>query len=390
MSTLLLAIIYICFISLGLPDSTLGSAWPAIHAELNVPVSYMGFISMSVSFCTIISALFSDKLIRKFSTRTIVAFSIFLTIIGMAGFAFSNQFWLLILFAIPYGLGAGAIDSSLNNYVALHYSAKHLSWLHCFWGVGTLVGPYAMSYAISSSYGWRLGYIVVGVLQIIILAIVLITFPLWKKAKFKGEENNEEVQFAKLTFKQKLSIKGVIFILIAFFAYCSLEQTGMVWASTYFNNAKGLNKETSAALGSLFYIGITVGRFISGFISSKLNDKQMIRLGIAIIIPGIILLLLPFDTYILSIIGLIFIGLGCAPIYPCIIHSTPINFGKENSQAIIGLEMAFAYVGTTLMPPLFGVIASYIDIRLYPIYLSIFLIILIICSELTNKKIKSH
>ena len=247
-----------------------------------------------------------------------------------------------------------------------------------------------MSYAISSSFGWRLGYIVVGILQIIILAIVLITFPLWKKAKIKGEENNEEVQFAKLTFKQKLSIKGVIFILIAFFAYCSLEQTGMVWASTYFNNAKGLNKETSAALGSLFYIGITVGRFISGFISSKLNDKQMIRLGISIIIPGIILLLLPFDTYILSIIGLIFIGLGCAPIFPCIIHSTPINFGKENSQAIIGLEMASAYIGTTLMPPLFGLIANYIDIRLYPIYLSIFLIVLIVCSELTNKKIKSH
>lgn len=385
MYTLLLALIYISFISLGLPDSLLGSGWPAIHLEMNVPISYMGIISMIISGGTIISSLLSDKLTKKLSTRIVTVISVFLTAIALFGFSFSTQFWMLIIFAIPYGLGAGAIDAALNNYIALHYSSKHMSWLHCFWGVGTIVSPFVMSYALTNST-WHNGYRIVGVMQLAIAVLLLVTLPIWKVNKKAVVAEGKSVGLL-----DALKIKGVPFLLIGFFAYCAAEATAMGWASTYFSEVKNMSAEMSSLLASLFYIGITAGRFISGFITDKLGDRKMIILGTCILSCGVALLLIPTDYLIISQIGFIVIGLGCAPIYPCIIHSTPSNFGEENSGAIIGIQMASAYVGSTFIPPLFGFLGNLIGFEIMPIYLMAFFVLMICMVEHTfriTKKIK--
>lgn len=384
MYILLLILIYIAFISLGLPDSLLGSGWPAMHLELNIDTSYMGFVSMVISFGTIISSLLSNKLTSKLGTRIVTLGSVILTVIALFGFSFSNQFLMLIVFAIPYGLGAGAIDAALNNYVALHYKAKHLSWLHCFWGVGTIISPFIMGYALTTS-SWQNGYRIVGFIQLGIALLLFITLPVWKVNKIE-----EEMQTKPVSIFSALKIKGVIFILIGFFAYCALEATTMQWASTYFVEVKGLEKEQSAMLASLFYIGITLGRLIDGFFMEKVGDKRMILLGSLVLGLGIIFLLLPVNSYILAICSFIVIGLGCAPIYPCIIHSTPANFGNENSSAIIGIEMASAYVGSTFMPPLFGLLGNLISFKIMPIYILIFGILMLTMVELSFKASKKN
>ena len=311
----LLALIYIAFISLGLPDSLLGSGWPVMHAELGVPVSYMGIISMIISGGTVVSSLFSDKMTRKFGTRIVTVASVFLTVIALFGFSFSSQFWMLAVFAVPYGLGAGAIDSALNNYVALHYKAKHMSWLHCFWGVGTVISPFIMGYALTNRT-WNSGYRIIGFLQLAIVLLLLLTLPVWNINKSATET-------------AALKIKGVPFLLLGFFAYCALEATAMQWASTYFVEVKGISTERAATFAALFYIGITSGRFASGFITDKLGDQKMIRLGTGILICGILVLFLPIASYQAAFAAFLVIGFGCAPIYPCIIHSTPSNFGAE-------------------------------------------------------------
>lgn len=385
MYTLLLALIYIAFISLGLPDSLLGSGWPAIHLEMNVPISYMGIISMIISGGTIISSLLSDKLTKKLSTRIVTVISVFLTAIALFGFSFSTQFWMLIIFAIPYGLGAGAIDAALNNYIALHYSSKHMSWLHCFWGVGTIVSPFVMSYALTNST-WHNGYRIVGGMQLAIAVLLLVTLPIWKVNK-----KAVVVEGKSVGLLDALKIKGVPFILIGFFAYCAAEATAMGWASTYFSEVKNMSAEMSSLLASLFYIGITAGRFISGFITDKLGDRKMIILGTCILSCGIAMLLIPTDYLIVSQIGFIVIGLGCAPIYPCIIHSTPSNFGEENSGAIIGIQMASAYVGSTFISPLFGLLGNLISFKIMPIYLLVFfglMICMVECTFRITKKMK--
>lgn len=378
MSVILLIIIYLAFISLGLPDSLLGSAWPVIHTELNIPVSYMGFISMTISFGTIISSIFSDKLTRKLGTSIVTVTSVFLTVLAMIGFSFSSSFYMLILFAIPYGLGAGAIDAALNNYVAINYSSRSMSWLHSFWGLGTIISPFIMSYSLTHS-SWNIGYRIVGFIQLGIALILLLTLPIWKKVNFKREEvtSNE-----KIGIKEVFKTKGTIFLFIGFFAYCAQEATSMNWASTYLVNYKGIEEETAAMFGSLFFIGMTIGRFISGFISNKLGDRWMVRIGTAIILIGIIFLLIP-GVQEITLTGLIIVGLGCAPIYPSIIHSTPLNFGKDKSGSIIGIQMASAYVGSTFMPPLFGILGNKIGFELYPFYLLIFVILMIIMIEIT-------
>ena len=376
MYSFLLALIYLAFISLGLPDSLLGSGWPAMHGDLGVPVSYMGFVTMVISGGTIVSSLLSDKLTGKFGTRWVTVISVFLTAVGLFGFSFSNKFWLLIAFAVPYGLGAGAIDAALNNYVALHYKAKHMSWLHCFWGVGTIVSPFIMSYALTNSV-WNNGYRIVGFIQLGIALLLLITLHVWRVNK--GAAITEQKHIGLIG---ALKIKGVPFLLIGFFAYCAAEATAMGWASTYFAEVRGISAEQAAQFAALFYIGITISRFISGFVSDKLGDRNMIILGTTIVICGIVMLFISGPN-LLAVIAFITIGFGCGPIYPCIIHSTPYNFGTENSGAIIGIQMASAYIGTTFIPPLFGQLGGLIGFEIMPIYLIIFVVLMITMTELT-------
>lgn len=379
MYSLLLAVIYLAFISLGLPDSLLGAGWPVIRTEFGVPLSYAGLISMIISAGTIVSSLMSERLTKLFKTKVVTIVSVALTAIALWGFSASTEFYQMCLWGIPYGLGAGAIDAALNNYVALHYSSRHMSWLHCFWGVGTIISPYVMSYALTHST-WSNGYRTVSCIQFAILVILLLTLPLWRVNKsVNADEKNDKV----LGLKGALKIKGVPYLLTGFFAYCAAEATAMLWASSYLEGTRGIAKETAAALGSLFFIGITAGRFLSGFVTDRLGDNKMIRLGTGIALMGVILIIIPTD--ISAIIGFIIIGLGCAPVYPCIIHSTPNNFGAENSQGIIGIQMASAYVGSTFIPPIFGVLANNISLKIMPIYLAFFLILLLCMIVKTEK-----
>lgn len=383
MFSLLLAIIYISFISLGLPDSLLGSAWPIMYRELSAPISYAGIISMIISGGTIISSLFSDKLTRKLGTGLITATSVFLTAAALFGFSVSNSFIMLCIFAVPYGLGAGAVDAALNNYVSLHYSSRHMSWLHCFWGVGASISPYIMGYAIGTGYGWKTGYSIVSVIQIVLTIFLFLSLPLWKKKTSVSPDSDDyEVP---LSLMDALKIKGVVPVLITFFSYCAFESTCGLWASSYLVEYRGIDSQTAANFASLFYLGITLGRFLNGFIVDKLGDKTMIRIGGATMLTGILFIALPLNTSMTVLIGLMIAGLGAAPVYPSIIHSTPSNFGKQNSHAIIGIQMACAYVGSTFMPPVFGFIAENITIAIYPLYLVIFVILMLVMSETLNK-----
>jgi fucose permease len=379
MYLLLLAVIYLAFISLGLPDSLLGSAWPAIRVEFDVLISYMGIVSMIISMGTVISGLASERVTKKFSAKYVTIFSVILTAVAMYGFSSTKSLYQMCLWAIPYGLGAGAIDAALNNYVALHYNSRSMSWLHCFWSVGTIVSPFIMSYALNHSV-WTQGYRIVSYLQFAIALVLVLTIPLWKINQSKDELVSKS---NVLGIKGTLKIKGVLYLLVGFFSYCAAEATTMLWASSYLEGARGVTKEEAAALGALFFIGITVGRFLAGFVSDKLGDNKMIRLGTAIALIGVICIIIPIKT--VTIIGFIIIGLGCAPIYPCIIHSTPINFGAENAQGIIGIQMASAYIGTTFMPPLFGLIANNISLKLMPVFLAFFLCLLVIMISRTEK-----
>lgn len=380
---LLLAVIYLSFISLGLPDSLLGSAWPAMYGEFGVPVSYAGIISMIIAAGTILSSLQSDRLTRKLGTGKVTAISVAMTAVALFGFSFSNSFWILCFWAIPYGLGAGSVDASLNNYVALNYASRHMSWLHCMWGVGASLGPYIMGYAMTGGQGWNSGYGYIAVLQIVLTIILIFSLPLWKNRA--EEKNADDVNAKTLTLKEIIKILGAKEIMITFFCYCALEQTTGLWASSYLTLHKGISADKAASFASMFFIGITIGRAFSGFITMKLSDSKMIRLGQGVAAIGIITLMLPFGEYI-SLIGLIMIGLGCAPIYPCIIHSTPEYFGADKSQAIIGVQMASAYIGTLLMPPIFGLIAEYINVSLYPVYLFIVMIFMVVMHEALLRK----
>ena len=393
MVNILLAVIYMAFISLGLPDSLLGAAWPSMYTEFGVPLSYAGVVSMIIAFGTIVSSLQSDRMTRKLGTGMVTAISVAMTAMALFGFSFSHSFIALCLWAIPYGLGAGSVDASLNNYVALHYESRHMSWLHCMWGVGATLGPYIMGYALTGGQSWNAGYRYIGIIQVFLTAILLLSLPLWlKRTAVNGGETDADTSVDKksgkaLSLREIFSIPGAKEVMLCFFCYCALEQTTGLWASSYLNIYRGISPETAARYAALFYIGITIGRAISGFITMKLNDKQMIRMGQVIITIGLVMMHLPFSQN-LSLFGLIVIGLGCAPIYPCIIHSTPAHFGADKSQAIIGVQMACAYIGTCLMPPVFGLIANYISVALLPVFLFVFLILMVVMHERLNRKTK--
>lgn len=382
---LLLAIIYLAFISLGLPDALLGAAWPSMYPQFDVPVSYAGIISMIIALGTVVSSLQSDRLTKKLGTGKVTALSVLMTAMALFGFATSHSFGMLCLWAIPYGLGAGSVDASLNNYIALHYESRHMSWLHCMWGIGASAGPYIMGYALTAGWGWNSGYHIIAVLQIVLTAILLCSLPLWKQRPAEVLQDGKVQNVKALSIREVLQLAGAREILVCFFCYCALEQTTGLWASSYLTLHKGVSADTAASFASMFYLGITVGRALSGFLTMKLNDVQMIRLGEVIIGIGVLVMLLPFGQS-LSLTGLILIGLGCAPVYPCVIHSTPAHFGADKSQAIIGIQMACAYVGTCLMPPVFGLIANHITVALLPVYLLIILVLMVIMHELLCKK----
>ena len=386
MIQLLLPIIYLAFISLGLPDSLLGSAWPSLYPVLGVPVSSMGLLSMLTSLGTIVSSLQSDRLTRTFGTGRVTAFSTALTALALFGFSVSHSFWMLCLWAVPYGLGAGSIDAALNNYVALHYKSHHMSWLHCMWGVGTVISPMLMSRALSAGQGWSSGYRTVACLQTVIAAILFCSLPLWKGRAASADSPEPDAKALRLG--EVFRIPGAKEVMACFFCYCALETTAGNWASSYLTLTKGVPAETAAAFAGLFYTGITVGRALCGFITFKLNDTQMIRLGQGVLAAGVAALLLP-APYTLSLAGLVLIGLGCAPIYPSIIHSTPDHFGADKSQAIIGIQMASAYVGNLVMPPLFGLIANRITPALFPVYLLVLLGIMVFTHEQLTYKTKA-
>ena len=320
---------------------------------------------MIISAGTVASSLMSDKLTRRFGTGKVTAFSVGITATALLGFSCSTSFWMLCLWAVPYGLGAGSVDASLNNYVALHYASRHMNWLHCMWGIGASVGPYIMGGILTMGLRWNMGYRTIGLLQIILTAVLFLSLPLWKKRIAEGDSPPLSTQ---LNLTQIIRIPGVRESMVVFFCYCALEQTAGLWASSYLVLYKGVSSEAAAVFASMFFTGIAVGRAVSGFLTIKLNDTQMIRLGQSVIALGIGIMLLPFGQT-LALAGFILIGLGCAPIYPCVIHSTPERFGTENSQTVIGVQMACAYIGTSLMPPLFGLVAEHIDVALLPVYL---------------------
>ncbi len=380
MYTLLLLLIYLAFISLGLPDSLLGSAWPVIHQELHVPLSYAGAVTMIISFGTICSSLMSERLTKKLGVNIVTVCSVLLTAIALYGFSTASAFWMLCLWGIPYGLGAGAIDAALNNYVALHYNSRHMSWLHCFWGVGTIISPYIMSYALTTSV-WQNGYRMVSFLQMGITVILFVTLPVWKVNRKANEQKTE--QAAVIGIRGALKIKGVPQLLLGFFSYCSLESTLLLWSSSYLVGAKGVTAQKAAAFASLFCIGITAGRFLSGFVTERLGDYNLIRIGTGIMLLGCIAMILPVKTDVAALGGLVVMGLGCAPVYPSIIHATPDNFGAQNSQAIIGIQMASAYVGSTFMPPVFGLIANHISVALMPFFVLFFIVLMYIMVKKT-------
>ena len=373
---LLLTIIYLSFISLGLPDGLLGAAWPTVYPELSVPVSYAGILFAIISGGTVVSSLLSDRLTFRLGTGRVTVLSVCMTAVALFGFASSDSYWMLCLWAIPYGLGAGSVDASLNNYVALHYTSRHMSWLHCMWGVGATVGPYIMGAVHSGGGHWSGGYRTVGFIQLALTAVLFLSLPLWKERP-KAEDGEAA---RPLPLKEVIAIPGAKQIMVTFFCYCALEQSTALWASSYLALYKGVPADTAAFFASMFFIGITAGRALNGFLTLKFTDTQLIRMGQWVIMSGICAMLLPLGER-AAIAGLILIGLGCAPIYPCVIHSTPAHFDAEHSQALIGVQMASAYIGNCLMPPLFGLIANHIHVAFLPVYLLLILGLMIFMHE---------
>lgn len=387
MTSLLLIIIYLAFISLGLPDALLGSAWPSMYQELGAEVSWAGIITMIIAAGTIISSLASDRLTRKLGAGKVTAVSVGMTAIALFGFSASHSFWLLCLWAVPYGLGAGSVDAALNNFVALHYPARHMSWLHCMWGLGASIGPIVMGWAVAGGFKWNSGYLTISVLQIVLTVVIIVSLPLWKRMQKShltsgGDLAEEETErrIPGYTFKELLRLRGVKEVLTCFFCYCALESTAGIWAASYCTLYRDIPADKAARWASLFYMGITFGRFVSGFVTMKVNDRNMIRLGQVVTAVGILFVMLPIGGNVLFA-GLILVGCGCAPVYPSIIHETPANFGADLSQSIIGIQMASAYVGTCLVPPLFGLLAQYINIGLFPYFMAAILILMTVMSE---------
>lgn len=393
----LLIVIYMTFISLGLPDSMVGAAWPSMYDRLNVPVNYAGILTMITTGGTVISSLFSDRVIKKFSTQNVTVFSVLLTAVALLGISFSINFYAICCLCLVLGLGAGAIDAALNSYVALNFKAKHMSWLHCFWGLGAFSGPLIMSHFLSRGYFFNAGFRVVAIIQFVFVIVLVLTLPIWKKfekqhtqsvdSDSKEVDKTQKVEQITLSKLEIVKIKGVKEALFTFICYCSIEATCGLWISTYLVIVGGLSVDVAAKFGFLFYFGITLGRLITGFLTNKFTNSQLIMVGSSMILTGAVLVMLPLNIN-LTLISFLLIGIGCAPIYPCMIHQTQTSFGAEYSQSIIGVEMASAYVGSSFVPPLFGFLTTYLGYNFLPYYICIFIIILILMQILQRKKLK--
>lgn len=385
MASLLLAVIYLAFISLGLPDSLLGSAWPTMGPAMGVPSSYAGYVSMTIAFMTILSSLLSPRLIQKLSTKWIVVGSIGLTVLGLLGFSICDRYWMLFLFALPYGLGAGSIDASLNHYVASHYSARVMNFLHCFYALGAVISPNIMALALRYAR-WNQGYRWTALVQLAILAVCLLSLPLWRAAG--GEEGREEPSAG---IREAVGVPGVVPTLIAFFAYCAGEATCFLWTSSYFAGTKtGMSEALIASFGGLIFGGLMVGRLLAGLVSNRLGDKTLIRAGLAVEAAGILLVLAPDAGYSLAMAGFFVIGTGMGPIYPSIQHMAPRHFGRRYSAAVIGLQMASAYIGSTFMPAVFGLLQQQAGIWIMPAYLSVFAALNFVFLELAYRAVAKH
>lgn len=399
MATLLLIIIYLIFISLGLPDSILGASFPAISTNLKIGTEYAGYISPIISAGTIISSLFSSYLIKKFKPQWVVSFSILLTAVGLIIFSLAKEtsIYLLFVSAIPLGLGAGAIDTALNNYVAIHYKAIHMNWLHCSWGIGTTISPLIIGAFIDSnnnSAGWNKGILIISIIQFTIMLISFLSIPLWYKLSKDEKEVEEEKKEEEFSFKTLLKNPIFYFAIIGFFSYCALETTTGLWTGSFLNKGKGFSTAEAASLSSLFYIGITAGRFISGPLSLKIKENNMIRIGESILLIAIILFLISSNSTndyskSLALAGICLVGLGCAPIYPAIIRLTPYRFSIAGSQKAMSLEVAIAYVGNLVMPFLLGQVAKSMNDNylILPYAILIFIVLMITFHEIINFKL---
>lgn len=362
--TLLLVVIFADFISLGIPDSLFGSAWPAIYTEFGLPVSWAGCVTALISCCTIVSSLMSSRVIRRFGTGMVTAASVWMTALSLLGFSLSDGFFWLCLLAVPLGLGAGSVDTALNNYVALHYKAVHMNLLHCFYGIGVSLSPALMSWALSGTGGWRGGYRTVAWIQIAIAVLATASLPLWKRAASRdaeqGEETAETMSIGKLAGMPKVRA-----VWMMFFGSCALEYTAGIWGSTFLVNCRGMAVEAAAGCTTFYYIGMALGRFLSGVLSGRLHSRKLIAIGQAVTAAAVLLLLLPLPRA-FAVIGLFGVGLGNGPVFPNLLHLTPENFGRKLSGAVMGSQMASSYVGITLMPALFGVLANRIGVGLFP------------------------
>ena len=385
--TTLLVLIYIAFISLGLPDSVLGSAWPVMQAELGAPLSLAGYISMVVSAGTVVSSLASNRLITRFGVGRVTAVSVLMTAAGLLGISLAPGAWMLFLCAIPLGLGAGSVDAALNNFVALHYAARHMSWLHCFWGVGATAGPMILSLQLSHGASWRSAYGLISGIQFALAIALFLTLPVWRRAKAPAAESGEEQRY--LTNREALRLPLVKTALVGFVFFCAVETTSGLWASTYLHQARGLSASEAAMGASMFYGAITAGRLVAGFAASRLSPARLIRIGQCVCLVGAAMVALPAPS-IVGMLGIAVIGLGTSPIYPNMLHETPRRFGARNSQAIVGLEMAFAYIGSTLIPPLFGSLASATTLYLYPWFLAACTLVMLAASETVARRTRDR
>lgn len=377
--TILLVLIYLAFIGLGLPDSLLGAAWPQLRLDIGAPLSGAGMVSMIVTAGTIVSSLMSARVIRRFGTGRVTAVSTALTALALLGYSVAPAYWWLCVMAVPLGLGAGAVDAALNNYVALHYKAHHMSWLHCFWGLGATAGPMLLALFLPQPQGWRTGIRSIGLIQLVLVAVLTVSLPLWRSAGGKAQADTEE-SGAPLTNREALRLRGLPAALLTFFCYCGAELGCGLWASSFLVGSRGVAPAQAAGWVSLYYAGITAGRFFSGFAMHRLSCRALIRLGGVTSLAGCVLLTLGLPAG-FSALGLILIGLGCAPVYPCMIHETPARFGKANSQTAMGLQMATAYCGSTLMPPLLGVLAQLISVSVFPWFLMVLFGLMLLASE---------
>lgn len=378
MLTALLLVIYLVYISLGLPDEIFGSAWPVMHTALGVSLAAAGVFTVTVSICGVLSSFFSGRLIASFGTAKITVVSIFLTVIGLFSVSFSGSFWLSCLGAVPLGLGSGCIDAALNSFVALHFASRHMSWLHCSWGIGATAGPALMSYFMNQADGWRTGYRMIGSIQLGIAVITLLSLPLWKKAVPQEQENNKSRAVTPVSYKALIQIKGVKTALLLFFLYCAIEYLCGVWSASFFVGAKGFSADSAARMTASFYMGITAGRLISGFLSMKLSDKKLVYGGCILLAVGIAACIVPFRS--VNMVSFLIMGLGCAPIYPCFMHSAPQFFGEKAAPGVIGMQMSAAGLGGMVFPPLFGLAAGLTSVSLLPMFILFLFIFLAMCT----------